>query len=148
MSEVAENPMMRIYDRLPHSRQFPEEWRFAGGIIALVMIPIIAYAAGAQAQAPNEVLERLLTKGGLPGAKDVALPKPTMADGLDRAGQREASARIADPNHPIEALERPLVVAPFVLKISGDDEKSGTLRRIDLWFVAYGKLDRLGDESF
>jgi hypothetical protein len=116
-------------------------------MIALV-IPIIAYAAGAQAQAPNEVLERLLTKGGLPGAKDVALPRPTMADGLDRAGQREAIARIADPNHPIEALERPLVVAPFVVKISGDDEKSGTLRRIDLWFVAYGKLDRLADESF
>ena len=71
-----------------------------------------------------------------------------MADGLNKSGQREAIARIADPNHPIEALERPLVVAPFVLKISGDDEKSATLRRIDLWFIAYGKLDRLADESF
>ena len=37
------------------------------------------------------------------------------------------------------------IVAPFILKISGDEtaEKNRTLRRIDLWFIAYGKLETI-----
>jgi len=120
----------------------------ASGLIAFVSTWPLLFATLCHAgESANQVLERLLSKGGLPGAPQSELPKPTMADGLDAAGQREAISRIAEANHPIEALERPSVVAPFVLKIS-DDEKSGTLRRADLWFVAYGKLDRLADESF
>src|SRR5690242_17672138 len=101
--------MLRIHDPLRDARQLPTGWRIAGVIVALVISMMFCTAGGAQAQSANGMLQRLLTKGGLPGAKDVALPKPTMADGLDRAGQREAIARIADANHPIEALERPSV---------------------------------------
>ena len=140
---------MQICNRLSHAMRNPAISRFACLLnAALALFCSITVTSAQGAEAANDVLDRLLTKGGLPGARDAALPKPTMADGLNKSGQREAIARIADPNHPIEALERPLVVAPFVLKISGDDEKSTTLRRIDLWFIAYGKLDRLADESF
>ncbi|HEY2146495.1 MAG TPA: hypothetical protein VGH32_01070 [Pirellulales bacterium] len=140
---------MQVCNRLSNAMRITAISRIACGVIAASSL----FSSAAMNSTPggetrNDVFDRLLTKGGLPGARDAALPKPTMADGLDRSGQREAIARIADPNHPIEALERPLVVAPFVLKISGDDEKSATLRRIDLWFIAYGKLDRLADESF
>ncbi len=140
---------MQICNCLSHAMRNPANSGIACPLIpAFVLFCSIAVTTAQGTEAANDVLDRLLTKGGLPGARDAALPKPTMADGLDRSSQREAIARIADPNHPIEALERPLVVAPFVLKISGDDEKSATLRRIDLWFIAYGKLDRLADESF
>ena len=58
------------------------------------------------AETTNEVLVRLLAKGGLRGAADSALPKPTMTDGLDQVAQRAVVAGMADANHPIEALER------------------------------------------
>ena len=80
----------------------------------------------------------------------MVLPTPTMPDGLDQAGQRAAIAAIADANHPLESLERKTVVAPLILKVAGDDpaEKQRTLRRVDLWFIAYGKLDTIANESF
>jgi hypothetical protein len=110
----------------------------------------MAINRGGAAEPDNEVLDRLLANGGLPGATDAALPKPTMANGLDRAAQRETVAGIVDANHSVDALERKSIVAPFVLKISGDEavEKNRTLRRIDLWFIAYGRLDTIADESF
>jgi hypothetical protein len=116
---------------------------------SIALWPTAANRAGA-AEPGNEVLDHLLAKGGLPGATDAALPKPTMADGLDRGRQRETVAGIVDANHSVEMLERKSIVAPFVLKISGDEavEKNRTLRRIDLWFIAYGRLDTIADESF
>jgi hypothetical protein len=125
--------------------------RFATFVLGCSILPLTALPNRAPAaETVNDVLGRLLAKGGLPDAADSALPKPMMVDGLDRAGQRAVVARIADANHPIEALERKSIVAPFILKIGGDDavEKTSTLRRVDLWFIAYGKLDTIGDESF
>jgi hypothetical protein len=59
-------------------------------------------------------------------------------------------AAVADANHPPEALERKSVVAPLILKITGDEQaaQQRTLRRVDFWFVAYGKLDKIADQSF
>jgi hypothetical protein len=102
------------------------------------------------AEPANEILKRLVTKDGLPDTGDFVLPKPSMADGLDRAGQEAVIAAVADANHPPEALERKSLFAPFILKIAGDEEaaKQSTLRRVDFWFVAYGKLDKIADQSF
>jgi hypothetical protein len=125
--------------------------RFATSVLGCSILLLTALTNRAPAaETANEVLDRLLAKGGLPGAADSALPKPMMADGLDRAGQRAVVVGIADVNHPIEAIERRSIVAPFILKISGDDavERNSTLRRVDLWFIAYGKLDAIADESF
>jgi len=120
---------------------------------------------------PNPILKRLLTSGISAGGSAVKLPAPTLPDGLDAAAQRQAMGRIADRNHTLEALTRRSVVAPLVLKISaagdsaaGSDEKSDGdnsdsakpqaekssdgLARVDLWFVAYGQLETLHDESF
>ena len=115
------------------------------GVLSLVTTNF-AFAA----EPVNEILNHLLTKGGLPGAGDMVLPTPTMPDGLDQAGQRAGIAAIADANHTLESLERKTVVAPLILKVAGDDpaEKQRTLRRVDLWFIAYGKLDTIANESF
>jgi hypothetical protein len=111
---------------------------------------IVADGRVVGAEPANEILNRLMTKGGLPGAGDVVLPAPTMADGLDQAGQRAVIAAIADDNHPPEALERKTIVAPLILKVADNDpaDKLHSLRRVDFWFIAYGKLDTIANETF
>ena len=123
---------------------------FVLALSCFILVQLTGLGFAPAAEPANEILNHLISKDGLPGAGDVALPKPSMADGLDRAGQRAAIVAIADANHPPEALERKSVVAPLVLKIGGDDpaEKQRSLRRVDIWFVAYGKLDTIADESF
>jgi hypothetical protein len=114
----------------------------------LVFVSAGRWAVGAEPA--NEILNHLLTKDGLPGAGDVVLPTPSMADGLDEAGQRAVIVAIADANRTPEALERKTVVAPLVLKVTDNDpaDKLQTLRRVDFWFIAYGKLDTIANESF
>src|SRR3954453_935685 len=99
-------------------------------------------------QPANEILNRLL--GSPPALGRPTLPEPTLADGLNAARQYAAIGQIADANHPIEALERKSIVAPFVLKIAGEDplETAKTLRRVDIWFIAHGSLDKVTDQAF
>lgn len=81
----------------------------------------------------------------------LVLPAPTITDGMSAVQQRTAIEAVAKPNHTAESLLRKSVVAPFILKIT-DDEASktagGTGRRVDLWFVVYGDLQKLRDVSF
>ncbi len=103
----------------------------------------------------------MLTKGITADGQTVRLPEPTLADGLDAAAQRDAIAAVADRNHPLEALLRKSVVAPLLLKMADGNAEAGAadsthddaaprdgLKRVDLWFIAYGKIETLGDESF
>ncbi len=100
--------------------------------------------------ADNEIFRSLTEKGIEVEQAVLKLPAPTMADGLDAAAQQKLLGQVADENHPLDALLRKSPVSPFVLKIAGDDpsEKAGTLRKVDLWFVAYGDLKKLSDETF
>ncbi len=100
--------------------------------------------------AENEVYQSLMQQGVRSEQQQMMLPKPTLADGLDAAAQQKVLAEITDANHPLESLLRHSPVAPFVLKISGDDPShpADTLRRVDLWFVAYSNLEKLSDETF
>jgi hypothetical protein len=95
-------------------------------------------------------LAKLLAKGGVPGAGDAVLPKPTLADGLGVDAQKAAIVAIADENHPFDALARKPAVAPFILKISGDEESDATttVRRVDVWFIAHGSFKSITDEAF
>jgi hypothetical protein len=104
----------------------------------------------ADAADSNEILDALLTEGvKFNDGRLVRMPAPTMRDGLGPAEQKKALASIADENHPVEALVRPSVVAPFVLKIGEEKEtKTARPRRIDLWFVAYADLSKISDETF
>ncbi len=137
---------------------------------AATAITLLLACGGRQSRAdePNPILQRLLTKGVSAGGPAVKLPAATLADGLDAAAQRQALDRIADRNHSVEALTRHSVVAPVVLRVSAAgtsaDQANGTdasaenstaepphrdgLARVDLWFVAYGRLETLRDESF
>jgi hypothetical protein len=98
----------------------------------------------------NPIFNALLEGGvALGGGPRIRLPVPTLPAGLGAQAQRQALSKITDENHPLAALQRKAVVAPFVLRIK-DEPPAGTARprRVDFWFVAYGNFDRLSDQEF
>ncbi len=99
----------------------------------------------------NPVLTQLVERGIPAGnGQAVRLPRPTMPDGLDHAGQQEVLARVAAPNRRVADLVRKSVVSPFVLKlgdVAAPDSKQ-PFRTIDLWFIAHGRLELFSRQDF
>jgi len=120
-------------------------WLLAARLVSL----FASLAAGGVQAGENATLDKLL-KPGVQVAADVVvpLPTPTLADGLSAMEQRKAIEAVAGSRHTWEALTRKSVVAPFVVKSTFDDPKLKTGRRVDLWFVAYGDLQRLKADDF
>jgi hypothetical protein len=120
---------------------------------AALLLILLFGTHGLRASEPtNPIYTELIEKGVVIGEARVRLPLPTMPAGLDAVGQQRALQKIADENHPLEALTRKSVVAPFVLKISDPRTPgaglSGSARRVDVWFIAYGDFARLTGEDF
>jgi len=99
----------------------------------------------------NAVFELLVEQGlPAPNGERVKLPRPWLPDGLDATGQRAALKRMAGPNRSLDQLLRNSVVAPFVFKMANVETAQGgdtTMRRVDIWFVAYGDLDKLAERK-
>jgi hypothetical protein len=96
----------------------------------------------------NPVLEQLMAEGVKIGPDvTLRLPAPTMPDGLNAAAQHAALASVADVDRPVEALLRKSVLSPFVLRTEREAVATAG-RHVDLWFVAYGDLDRITSEEF
>ena len=112
----------------------------------VVMLGYVLLAHCAPLGAADNIIFTELTDTGvtIAGTK-TKLPPPIMGDGLDGAAQTKVLESIATPAKPVAELTRKSVVAPFVLKI---DEGSGTLKRVDAFFVVYGELDRLMEDGF
>ncbi len=97
----------------------------------------------------NPVFELLIEQGlPAPDGSRVKLPEPWLPDGLDAAAQRAALERMAGPR-PVDQLLRDSVVAPFVFTMGDVEgaEGAGTMRRVDVWFVAYGDLEKLAERE-
>ena len=122
-------------------------------MIRYILLAAVVCFAHSQALAdPNPVYDALTTKGvTMPKGPPLRLPPPTMSDGLDAAAQRKALASIADERRPVEALLKNAVSAPLVIK-TGDDKASvaagGTGKRVDVWFIVYGDLQKIVEEGF
>ena len=113
---------------------------------------LLILATGLLGAAPENSVLKQLVEQGVPVGKAgfVKLPAPSMPDGLDGPSQQEILARIAAPNRRVSDLTRKSVVSPFVLKLgdtSTSDEKR-PFRTIDLWFIAYGRLELFSQEAF
>lgn len=84
------------------------------------------------------------TIGGVP----VTVPEPSMPSGLDAQMQASVLTELAG-KYPLDRFTKDSIVAPFTLKRktikNSDGERVG--HQIDLWFVAYGRLDAIGDED-
>jgi hypothetical protein len=115
--------------------------------LLLVYLLLVAAARGAE---PARIIDQLWTHGlTLDQGVAVQLTQPTLPDGLDAAAQQRAVEGVADETHPLDALMRHSIVAPFVLKIADEKPVRDALpRRVDLWFFAYGDLQKITDESF
>jgi hypothetical protein len=108
------------------------------------------------AHAENPVFEQVCSTGiPLNPSTDatVALPAPTMADGLNAEQQREVLNAIAErksPRRRVDDLLKKSVVAPFVWELEkapvpGSDDP---VWRLNAWYVAYGELEPFLEESF
>ena len=98
----------------------------------------------------NSHFKELLEKGVPIGDKEtLKLPTPTMADGLDNAGQAKVLQKLAGEDYPLDELMRASVVAPHIYKFREVDARGtdGRGRGIDLWFIAYGNLERLTSKT-
>ncbi|MDB5384438.1 MAG: hypothetical protein JWM11_84 [Planctomycetaceae bacterium] len=115
----------------------------------MVMIVTLFTTKGLLAE-ENPLLKELLTQGvRVSKEATVLLPAATLSDGMSAAVQRQQITAIPDNRQSWENLTRKSVVAPFVMKISQPEEGAGSIgRHVDLWFVAYGKLERLNSEEF
>jgi hypothetical protein len=76
------------------------------------------------------------------------LPEPALIDGLDGKQQREIITRIAG-RYGWQQFVRKSAVAPFMLKQAylKDEQGRRVGHAVSLWFIAYGSLADLEDES-
>ena len=122
----------------------------------LMLLGFLTLAAGQAPDPPDEHLaanplyKQLRDPGLAIGANLRAkLPAPTMADGLDAGGQKAVLQKVIGDDYTMEEFTRKSIVSPHILRI-GDakpaDPKSPA-RTVDLWFIAYGRLDETQDDT-
>src|SRR5258708_7819191 len=114
-------------------------------MLTAVAILILAVAGGNH-ETINPLYQGLRTPGvSLAPNAQTPPPPPSMADGLDAAGQQAVLAKIVGDRYPLDEFTRDSVVAPFVLKFP--EVKGGAARAVDVWFVIYGDIDQLGKDN-
>ena len=96
----------------------------------------------------NSVYHNLIERGIPVGDSAVKLPEPSLSPEADAKEQAEVIRRVSSKKYDYDEFIRKSPVAPFMLEINMVGEKGGDrLQKIDLWFVAYGKLDAVSDEE-
>jgi hypothetical protein len=110
-------------------------------------LTLIAMAIGGGSVVRADDLLTTLTSAGTTtsGQDKLALPEPTIPDGLSGAEQRKRLETVSAGKQSWDTLTRKAVVAPLVLKVG---PKTGNVRTVDLWFVAYGELETVDNEDF
>ena len=98
----------------------------------------------------NELLDTLVERGVQLGPQEtVRLPKPVVDEQMTEPAKREAIAALMGGRYEWETFARRSVVSPFVLKISENDRQAGNIgRQIDLYFIAYGPLEKLASDDY
>ena len=97
----------------------------------------------------NPLLNELLDKGlPLPQGQTLRLPPPLMKDGLNPKDQ-EAVLKKATGNNDFDLFVKDALGAPFSLKMDSVNDKAGkrVAQTIDLYFLAFGKLDKVKKED-
>lgn len=102
-----------------------------------------------QAWADDPVLKELLELGVevTPGQR-VKLTPPTLHGSATREQQQQALLKAAG-NHSLQEFTRKSAVTPFTLKMESltDAEGKRYAQTVDVWFVAYGRLETLRDRQ-
>jgi hypothetical protein len=103
----------------------------------------------AQEPAANPVYEHLVEDGIPINDQAVKLPEPTLSAQADEKEQSAVVHRIAAKKGGYDEFARKSPVAPFVLEINteGEASKGDRVQRVDVWFIAYGKLSEITSED-
>lgn len=82
------------------------------------------------------------------GGVSVTLPRPSMPDGLDAEAQAIVLTTVAG-KYPLDRFAKDSIVAPFRLERTTikDSEGQRVGHQVDLWFIAYGALDTIGEQG-
>jgi len=91
----------------------------------------------------NRIYYELLNPASKLGDASAHLPPPILRDGLGGDDQQAAILKVAGSERHRAELLRDSVTAPFVLKIHDTPTDNAILRRVDLWFVVRGDIDKL-----
>lgn len=117
--------------------------------LILVSLATVGAAPTGESQHCNAVFASLVEEGiaVVPdGGKRVTLPRPSLSEGASAAEQRRLIAELPG-NRPYDDMVRNAIVAPFAMRIEEAENPGGDpLRRVDVWFVAYGELRQFFDE--
>jgi hypothetical protein len=117
---------------------------------AILLTMLVRFLPIGSAAAENSAYISLVDRGVTVSPQEtIKLPKPQMDDGLDAATQRTVVESLLDGRYDWDTFTRKAVVSPILLKIADNDTALTPVgRRVDLYFVAYGSLDKLGSENF
>lgn len=118
-------------------------------VLALVFLsfPLVGLAAGAGSD--NRVFSQLVDDGIDVDGRPVKLPEPTLSPAADEKAQADVVRQVAGKRHRYEDFVRRSPVAPISLEVKTVGESSDPERaqKVDVWFVAYGKLSDLTSED-
>jgi hypothetical protein len=103
-----------------------------------------ALAADPLPHAANPVFQQVLAAGPL------ALPAPTLADGLSAADQHRVLQELCEDDQLLARFLRPSQVAPDLKTLRDIAVELPKARGVgfDFWFAAYGDLKRFEDSNF
>jgi hypothetical protein len=120
--------------------------------LALVLAALAHFLApwAIPCNAANPIYDALTGPGVKISAQaTLQLPKPALADGLTPQQIRQTIETLLAGKYDWETFTRKSVVSPFFLKISeGAAESAPIIRKIDMYFIAYGSLDSLQGEDY
>ncbi|MCA9069501.1 MAG: hypothetical protein KDA84_11280 [Planctomycetaceae bacterium] len=111
------------------------------------LIPLILMAEPSAGETfhlqQNPVYEELRESGvAVTSDKQIKLPEPYMQDGLDADAQRKLVEKLGGRRYRWDLLTRNSTVAPQIIQLSDETlpETDTKVRRLDVYFVAYGDL--------
>jgi hypothetical protein len=110
-------------------------------------LPLIGFAADDGGE--NRVFSQLVDDGIEVDGREVKLSEPTLSPAADEKAQAEIVRQVAGKKHRYEDFVRRSPVAPILLetKTLGESSDPERAQKVDVWFVAYGKLGDLTSED-
>ncbi|HWB14553.1 MAG TPA: hypothetical protein VG826_35340 [Pirellulales bacterium] len=118
--------------------------------LAFCVAAIFASSPGvaAESREENPVYHELVGRGIAVGDTFVKLPEPSLSLEADAKEQTEVIRRVSGKKYDYDQFVRKSPVAPFMLEIKTIGAEGGDrVQKVDLWFVAYGKLEAVTNEE-
>jgi hypothetical protein len=120
--------------------------------LALVVACLAADPAADNPGEKNPVFRQLLEQGiKMSDGTAIKLRPPTMADGLDAAGQRAAMDEVSAGRASVDEMLAKTLYAPVVTKVGtvkASEKEGPAVRTVDVCFVARGNWKTLTSKDF